>query len=228
MRPQRTLWPVALALVAACATPSTRDRMFEHFLRSDELRGAAIRGDTERARSVAQWMLDQDLTESLPPWSDPYLTAFRDEARTLSEAESADDVAMGTGRLLRACGRCHDAAPSGPDITFADEPPRGADPGSHMVRHFWAVERMGSGLIADAEASWAGGLEALRDMPLDPSDLDVRPGHQREAGEIAVRLHRMAADARSLTDWDDRAEAYGRLIYQCASCHALRNGVTGS
>ncbi len=196
----------------------------EHYLRAGEVRDAAIRGDLATVRDAASWMLEHDELENLPPWTDPFVEDFQEEARVLASVDRMDEAAMGTGRLLRTCGACHEAAPGGPTITFADEVPGGEDAGSHMVRHFWGTERMASGLVGPLEDAWDQGLEALIDEPLDPADLSVNPARQDEAGSIATRLHGTANEARSLTNWDERAGAYGRIVYQCASCHTLRDG----
>jgi cytochrome c553 len=217
-----------MLLAVACATATTQNHMVEHFQRVDELQNAAIRGNAETVRDAARWLADHEDAGKFPGWADSYFRAFADRAASLAEARAPAAVATETGLLLRACGACHEAVPSGPTITVADPEPGGNDVGSHMVRHFWAVDRMGAGLIGPSEDSWEQGLAALVEMPLDATDLYVDPAHAEEAGEIGVRLHGMAWEARDLRDWDDRAEAYGRMIYQCASCHSHRVQVGGT
>jgi cytochrome c2 len=212
----------ATSLAIACATTPPHSEMVEHDTRADELRIAVMRGDVASARNAAEWMFEHEEQEDFPAWASTFLVDFRQDARVLADADSPADAAMGTGRLLEACGACHAAVPGGPTIVMEEAAPGTYDTGSHMIRHFWATEKMAAGLVGPSEDAWTQGLEALADMPLDPAEMDLAASRQDEAGQLGVRLHAMAAQAQNLTTWNDRAEAYGRITYQCAACHLLR------
>ncbi len=210
------------SLAIACATAAPQNHMMEHDTRADELRIAVMRGDVASARHAAQWMFEHEGLEDFPAWSSSFLVEFREAARVLADADSPADAAMGAARLLESCGACHAAVPGGPMIVMEEAAPGTYDTGSHMIRHFWATEQMAAGLVGPSEDAWTQGLEALADMPLDPAEMDLAASHQDEAGQLGVRLHAMASQAQDLTSWDERAEAYGRITYQCAACHLLR------
>jgi mono/diheme cytochrome c family protein len=213
---------VAAALVAACATASTEDHMFEHFERAGEIQSALIRGDLEGARPAARRLAEDEGAEGLPSWSEPYRATFSEEAGTVAAAESLDDAVAGAARLYRSCGACHQAVPGGPRFTVGDEAPPDVDPVAHMGRHLWAVDRMWAGLVGPSEESWARGLAALQDDPLKAEDLPGGTAREEDVEEMAELLHREAYRATQASNWNDRTEAYGRILASCAGCHVER------
>lgn len=212
----------ATAAIVACATVSTKDHMFEHFMEAGEIQSALIRGDLDGARPAAQRLAEDEGAEGLPSWSGPYLNSFREEAASVAAAETLEDASAGAARLFQSCGSCHQAVPGGPRFSLGDEAPADLDPVSHMSRHLWAADRMWAGLVGPSEVAWSEGLEALQDDPLSAEDLPGGTAREEDVEEMAELLHREAYYATQAANWTDRTEAYGRILASCGSCHIER------
>jgi len=218
--PPRLAAPLLLLAVAACSTVSTQEHMLEHFERSDEVQRAIIRGDLEAARAPARWLAEHEHMD-LPPSSVVPLEGFRSAARDVAEAPDLEAAAMAAAWAHRACGACHEAL-GAPRFMVGDAPPERRDMASHTSRHWWAVDRMRTGLSGPSEESWQAGVSALIDTSLDVWIQEASLSGVERARELAGRVHDIAQQVNLARDWDTRTEAFGRLLASCAHCHSER------
>ena len=138
------------------------------------------------------------------------------------QAAAPDLPAAGalTGRLGRACSRCHEA--HGAIVTFAWEPPPDEAPtlAAQMKRHQWAAARLWEGLVGPSEEMWTDGTQTLAGIRLDLAAVtgDTPRG---DLAALAGKVRELASRARAVANHDARATLYGELMSTCAGCHQI-------
>ena len=194
-----------------------------HFTRAANARDAMVRGDLTQAREHMNWLATHQRAGDLPTDLQPLLTQMQTEAGHFAEAETLTEAGTALARTLTRCGSCHRAAEAGPEIATPPVP-EGDDVAAHMQRHRWAADRMWAGLVSDDAEMYTAGAHELREASLHEGEL---PGHDEHPPEritnITTHVHELGFNAEEATEWDERANIYGRLLATCAACHRLLN-----
>lgn len=225
MRTLRTLAPFGAAALllgaVSCATGGTTSSpaalpMQQHWEAGNALQHAMVRGDLTAARRAAGRIAEVEEIPGLTWDAGMYLARMRAEAILVQSARTFDAAAVSTGRMGAACGACHARGGVGPRFPgTAPEPTvEEDDPDFHMIRHGWAVDRMWEGLVVPSGERWQAGAHLLGDHPLSVA------GVSPEIALMAARVHEMAKQAEGDETQDERAERFGRIISDCAGCHA--------
>jgi hypothetical protein len=200
------------------------EHMRAHFAAVSDLQRALARGDLDKAKADARWIVAHEEPNQLAEWAS-YVAELKGAA---SEVVAAPDVPTAAGlvsRLGRACSRCHEQTAA--VVTFAwDEPPvAGPDLASQMRRHQWSASRLWEGLVGPADDVWKQGARTLATTQLDMAAA-AGSTPRGDVAALAARVRTLATKAAGLEEQDDRAALYGELLSTCAGCHALvRPGV---
>lgn len=213
---------VALGVVWACAGgprlgSPTDYQMWIHYREAGAIQSALIRGDLPDARDAARALADAPRAEGIGAEGDTHVRELAAWAREIRDAASFGDAAMAAGHLAATCGECHEAT-AGP-VFLEGDPPEDRGFTGHMILHSWAADRMWEGLLAPSAVSWREGAEVFDEAPLRGGSLPA------SAEGFARRLHDLGRDALTMTALRRQAVQYGRMLEQCAGCHA-ETGVT--
>ncbi len=208
----------ALAALQACASgpgvgSPTDYQMWIHFEDARRIQSAIVAGDLGSARRAARSLAAVQGVAGIGPEGEPYVRRIVDLAGTIRDTPTFGEAAAATAELAAACGDCHSAFDGGP-VFVHGPPPEDRGFTGHMILHSWAADRMWEGLLAPSLVMWRRGAEVFRDQPLDAAVLTPA------AMVYARRLHELGREAEGLADLERRAVQYGRILEQCAGCHA--------
>ena len=188
--------------------------MYVHYQQVGEIHTAVILGDVGATRAPAQALARARQTYGAE--ADGAWLVMLTEARLIQAQEELTDIARSVGRMGLACGACHLAMDRGPTMRPGEPPPSSGNPGAHMARHQWALDRLWEGLVAPSGSAWAAGAGALGDEPMDLGPTGNQP---TENERLAGMVHELGDEARHTPEWEARADVYGRLLQTCALCH---------
>ena len=225
MRTLRTLAPYGVAVLIlgamSCSAGGTASSpaalpMQQHWAAGNALQHAMVRGDLTAARRAAASIAEVEELPGLSWDAETYLARMRAEALLVQSARTFQAAAVSTGRMAAACGACHARGGVGPHPgSSLSEPTVSEDDDDyHMIRHGWAMDRMWEGLVVPSEDRWEAGVHVLGDHPL--SAVGVSP----EVALMAARVHEMARQAMADETPEARADRFGRILMDCAGCHA--------
>ena len=188
-------------------------QMYVHYQQVGEIHNAVILGDAGATHAPARALANAPHTygaEAEMAWD-----LMRAEARVIQAQDQVDDIARSVARMGMACGACHLAMDRGPTMRPGEPPPSSREPGAHMARHQWAMDRLWEGLVGPSLPAWAAGAGAL-----GSGALDLGPGTRpTEVERLAEQVHELGDSARHASGWAERAEVYGTLLQSCAQCH---------
>ncbi|MDD9970890.1 MAG: hypothetical protein OXR73_31925 [Myxococcales bacterium] len=197
---------------------AVHQQMGDHFMDSDELREALVRGDLLAAQASARDLSRRAKTAELPATWKPWLGQLAALAEEVAGAPDVATAAHTMGNLGLSCAACHEKM--GAAIVFSEVPPAaGDDLESHMQRHQWAAERMWEGLLAGDDQRFATAADALTDAPLRRSPSTRQPNPPTKVDTLARDVHRLAREGKSASDSKARARIYGKFLSACADCH---------
>lgn len=214
--------PMVLLVVGSCARfgrseTTLPDHMDQHQAQLSRMQTALVMGDLEGAREPARWLAEHTEHPDLPQGVMSPVEDMRAFARSVVRSASVSDAARCGAEMAAACGRCHQAAGSGPWLQHNTMPEMGRETAQHMQRHLWAMDRMWEGLIGASDQAWNRGATAFAE---DPLSLEAGDSGNQEVLTLARQVHELGAVAR-LQPPDHRAGVYARLVVTCAQCHAL-------
>lgn len=206
----------AAAETAEEAIPETTDSeavlaMHRHLNLADGLRDAVIAGDLDKAQEIGRTLARQPPIQSAPLSWTPWLTQIQASAGRVEDAWDLESAGRTTAEIARVCASCHRVQGTGP--TYEDIPDPGASGGdvsTHMRHHQASMQLMWEGLIADDDARFRAGADALAAAELDPEDA---------APELDTMVHRLAAYGGRVKGVAARADTVGALLATCARCH---------
>ncbi|MCP4808540.1 MAG: hypothetical protein GY913_18990 [Proteobacteria bacterium] len=138
-------------------------------------------------------------------------------------AETVVDQAVALGAMANTCGACHQSLETGPLLTELPAPAEGPGVGNHMAQHAWANDRMWAALIEPSTAAWDRSLKVLGPDSVPASDIGDWGLHEGSE-ELAAAVHELAFAALADDNPDTRADLYGQIVSQCASCHRASRG----
>ena len=218
--PGPTTGQSAAAKVPTAPSP-TRLLMREHFQKATEARLALISDDIEGARAAMAWLANNDPSQGeLPASLRPHLDGMREKARAFATARTFTEAGDAFAVTLTQCGECHAAADRGP--TFAEVPaPQGNELRDRMHKHAWAAERMWEGLVLRDQPRYDAAASSLADVVVRVDELPPHEGEPARIQAIADNVRSLAATGLHATDWPGRAQAYGRFLATCATCHRI-------
>jgi len=198
---------------------ATRQLMAEHFQKATEARQAIVGDDIDGARAAMQWLAENDTAlEALPEDMRPRLAEMREKAGSFAEATTLTEAGESLARMLRTCGECHSGEGRGPSFETPPRPEGDTLP-VQMQRHLWAAERMWEGLVTHEDTLFSAGGATLSDVTLHAEELPQGVLEPERIEALVDHVHGLGADAGEASDWDARAQIYGRLIATCATCH---------
>lgn len=195
--------------------PDVKAHMRAHFAAVAELELALVRGQLEQARALARWLLEHE-EKPAEGWQ-PHLDELRAAAREVVAAADVPTAARPTGRLGRACSRCHEARAA--VVSFGWSPPPDDEPAlrAQMDRHQWAAARLWEGLVGPSDEMWSQGTTVLASTRLDAQ---VAP-ERADVSTLVARLREQATRAGQTSSGDARGKLFGELLSTCTSCHQL-------
>lgn len=188
-------------------------QMYVHYQQVGEIHAAVIVGDVGAVRAPARALANARSTHGAA--SDASWDLMQGEARVIQGQSEIDDIARSVARMGMACGDCHTAVGDGPEMNPGEAPPSSQNPGAHMIRHQWGLDRMWEGLVGPSEASWAAGAGALGDEAMQLGSGDWSDDVER----LTDLVHELGGEARHTADWHDRADIYAKLLASCSACH---------
>jgi len=212
--------------------------MQEHVGLSVAARNALIRGELEIAQQAMRKLAFFMEHVPTPEKGKEYARITRELVEQVREASDLEEACMGFARLSYACGQCHHALDRGPPIKL-EPAPEGEDLKMHMLRHYWAVERMWEALLADSTSEFQSAAELLAEAPLHGRrnpDSESHTGVTRLAYEVHDLAFAAAVEGKVREDEyvpkpgelleDDpttwgQAEVFGRLLSACNQCHTM-------
>ena len=197
--------------------PALHQAMHQELLRAVAVREAVIAGELADTRPPARGLAEQALP--VPDAWRPHVAAMQAAAREVQDAADLEVAAAATGRLARQCGACHATVGARHDLSFPPAPPVAPGARPSMQLHQWAAERLYQGLIANNDAAWQAGADALLAAPLHIDELTADVELPEELHGLAREVHTRATEAKSTADPDTRARIYGDLLATCAACH---------
>jgi len=196
------------------------DHMKDHFTQVSKVRDAVVMNNEAAAQEAANWIIEHQAIEGLPPGWPPHVENMRAAARDALHAEGVEQAGMAVGKMARVCGECHLAtvprmtAPGGATQPGVDE-----TPASHMLRHQWAINQMWIGLIYFSEDAWRRGADGLAFAALKPEQLTRDSAASRDVANLAIAVHTLGGQGAAAEGWFARAEVYGKLLGTCIGCH---------
>lgn len=210
--------PMPTAEAAPQTSNETRDmvrlHMSEHLARALSASDAVVRGDLARARSDLGWMADHVEPEPVVEASAAGVAALHTAARDGIKGSTANDYGVAVGKMGAACGSCHTTAAAGLSPMVASKP-TGAD---HKALDSWIVSSMWTGLVANNTETWTSAANALGAAPTTAAGYGVSPSSPGIDAAVAT-LSAAAKTAPMAQDRNARAEAYGKVIGACGTCH---------
>ena len=217
----------ATPAVASTPPPNVSADMDDHFAKVTEAQNALLRGDLEAAKEPAKWIAEHQEVAGLPTSAGPAIEQMKKGARKVVDATDIAAAAQGSAAMAVACGQCH--AASGAIAKFPQAAPEVAksEAGTHMIEHERALDLLYKGLIGPSDRAWADGAKALKAAPLAGAKLPKDPQLTKERLAAEAAVHSLADQATAATDFPTKAEIYGKLAAECASCHALHGRVWG-
>lgn len=225
--PAPAVTPAPAAEPAVAPAPGShgalKDHMQEHYTAVHVAFQSLVDGEMDAARERLRWLAEHPSAKDLPPGTEARVAALKEIAQTAADAPLYTDVAAGIGALGAQCGGCHTDAKVTVTIDMGQGPPPSTELLPHMARHRWAVGAMWAGLVSTSPDLWRLGAEALGDAPLPKGAFDV-PGVPKESWEAAEEAHGVAKAAIGLTDPDQQAEAFAKVVSACARCHSEMRG----
>ncbi|MDT8342528.1 MAG: hypothetical protein RQ751_13540 [Longimicrobiales bacterium] len=225
MRPLRIFAPLGAAVLTlgtiSCGAGSTASSpavlpMRQHWEAANVLQRAMVTGDLPIARRAAGRIAEVEQIPGLPADAGPYLNRMRDEARAVAAASTFPHAAEAAGRMAAACGACHVRGSYGPRPEGGTRAPTVGSEGTqyHMLLHTWAVDRMWEGLIVPSTERWQAGARVLAEQSVSAE------GFSPEVALMAARMHDAGRQAMEVEDASGRADHFGSILKECASCHA--------
>ncbi len=194
--------------------------MHRQFSRTGDVQTAVVLGDLERARASGTWLATHEDRGPLPTGADPYRAQMKGYAALIGQAQTLASAAAQTGWMAAACGDCHQATGAGPRFVVQAGPPEATTPGSRMVRHLWAADRMWEGLVGPSDEAWLAGARALGTMEASPATALLASTSPQGSPLFSARISDLAAAAASARDQEGRALVYGQLLDTCTRCHS--------
>ena len=182
-------------------SPIARYHMRRHF---DDLRlieRLLIAGKLAEGTTLGVLLVREDDEPAMVPFK-PHAERVSRAADALAHAGDLDDALRKTALLSAGCAACHTAVSA--RLRLQPPPPVPEQP--VMARHAWAADRLWEGMIAGDTDRWRRGLAVLADSPF---------------GSPPSRLPSFAQAqlASYSTDPELRADAYGKILHECATCH---------
>lgn len=195
--------------------------MADHYADLRLMERALVEGDLAEVRDYATALVFDRADPELAPWT-AHLVRMQTAAEALAAAKDVSEACRREPELAAACGDCH--RETGAQLAFADDGPP-ADDGTtpvRMVRHQWAADRLWQALVAPSDTAWHDALAILAAAPLPADELGVdATAEVRDRLVVNARLlQAVAKAARPIDGSRGRAEAYGKVLVLCASCHA--------
>lgn len=209
------------AAVKAPATPTTTQLLMRsHFEKALEARSALIADDMETARAAMAWLATNETGhDALPEALRPHLAAMRASAGTFAAATTFSEAGESFAGMLTHCGDCHVEAHAGPH--FVDVPaPQGTGLQDRMRKHAWAADRMWEGLILRDQPRYDEAARSLADVVVRAEELPNTHEPARVQA-VADNVRALATAGLEATDWPGRAQAYGKFLATCATCHRM-------
>ncbi|MEM1026165.1 MAG: hypothetical protein AAF627_18350 [Myxococcota bacterium] len=197
---------------AHAAKAGLHAHMQEHFVRVDEMRLALVRGDVDKARSLARWLAEHPPHSELPRGWEPYFEMMRSQARKLMEEQTLAEAALDAARVAGTCGSCHIANHA--QVHLGAEP----EPADHapLEHHMWAAERLWDSVVSQSDELWSMGASSLGQASVLPPQMKNPPASMAKAKAAFAKLQAAASSARSP---NARVEVMGAYLAQCQSCH---------
>jgi len=206
-------------LAAALAGETLPAHMGEHFGQATRIQDAIIDADLEAAQRHAGWLADHPADPAFP---DNALDTMRAAAAGVLTAENNLEAAHAFGRIGAACAQCHDLMEVKTNVESSLNVPMGDSLRDRMTRHRWGADRLWEGLVANSDAAWQAGAEALTEAPLAGEDIVGKPHAGIDL--LGFQVKRLATRGLATTDRDARGEVYGEFLSLCAACHvSFRN-----
>lgn len=203
---------------AADAGATTREmirlHMGEHLARALSAYNAVVMGDLTQARADLSWMSDHHEPDPVVDASAAGVAALHTAARDGLKGSTAQDYGVAVGRMGAACGSCHTTAAAGLSPMIASKP-QGAD---HKNLGTWAVSSMWTGLVSNSAETWTTAAGGLTGLPTALSGYGVSASTPGAESALAT-LTTQSKTAANAQDRNARAEAYGKVIGACGSCH---------
>jgi cytochrome c553 len=220
------IWLLLLTWMAPEARePSPQDKVVEAMLKHDReaiaARDALIHGDLEGAKDEARKLEKRVPVAGLSPDLDVLQARVDEAARDVVEAKSIAEASAAMGRMVVACGGCHQATDARPEVTEpAPLPKEGDGVRAEMQRHDGAMQLVWNGLVAPSDADLVAGAKRFRD-----SSLSVQSGELAAAAKQLDDTSSDLAEAVAKASLrEERADKFGALLTTCATCHLLRPG----
>ena len=203
--------------------------MHDHLAQVEEVQPAVVRGDLDEARAAAKGFAEHQVLQGMPSTVKPAVADMLQAAQAVSTAGDLKAAGEGTGAMVTACGSCHRAMSATPSFPAPAAAAKAGNPtAARMLEHQQAVEMLYHGLIAPSDQLWTKGAQALKASPLKADAFPVDANLAREALDAQSRAHEVAEKAMEAKAPWQRADIYGELIGECASCHALSGRVLGA
>jgi len=216
---------LALLLLACSnqeATEAARDEVIDameaHWDDAETMRDAAIVGDVDAYAKAAEALHDRLPLEGLPEELGPMEQQLKKAAWDARLATGPDDLGSTLGRVVAACGTCHEAADVRPLIEPTLPPPvKGAAPPAEMLWHQVAVAELWVSILRHDADAWSQGMDKVGKAVYVVDD-GTAAGAAQDA--LEARLQAIAEKTRGADGTAARGEAFGRLVATCAACHA--------
>lgn len=214
--PRASLPCAFLVALAGCAggpdpEASGMSHMYVHLAEVGEIHSAVVDGAIDDTRAPARWLATHR-GEEFPAAGQQALETMRNEARIIAAERNLAAVGRAVARMGNACGSCHSALGSGPDVAVGDPPPMSGVPSAYLKRHAWAAERLWEGLVGPSAAAWAAGASVLGSSSMDFGSND-------QANRLGKRVQELSKKAADADTPRDRAMIYGDLLETCSLCH---------
>lgn len=196
--------------------------MHEFFEQTMRARDAIINGDVTSAKKALATLADQEFEKTTlsPEWG-TQLERWRAIARLGGHSKSLEEAAASVSKLGAQCGQCHEALRKGPEFDPSGWVEDTDDLQAHMFLLTWASDRMWEGLTEPWDRAWRVGAETLVEAPIKASALKKKLGRKlRDAPDYAQDLKQIGEMALSQKGIEARAEAYSKVLLNCASCHS--------
>lgn len=191
--------------------------MERHFEEAEEMRSAALRGEVDTVREVANAFAAR-MSESTYP--EPWGPAVERLENVLRAATTVDDATKSAGLIAEvgaSCGNCHAANEVPVKLDWPIEP----DPEHRMDTFAYSTELLWLGLIVPSNEAWERGAEAYH-AALSCEDFEsitLGPFHDSLCSSVKATgsavIHAKTPDARE--------RAFADVVSTCAGCHG-QNG----
>jgi cytochrome c553 len=194
--------------------------MSAHYSLATAARDALFRGNLEGAREPLKWLAEHDSHPGMPPEAMPFVGEMKGAARVALNAKDLRGATNALATVATICGDCHVAMGKGPSFDTPLPPEDRTGVGWHMARHRWAADRMWEGMLQPSEVAWNLGVSALDETPLQEGEMPPHQDLSDDERAVADWLHEMGEFGRHMKTDASKAQYYGELLGNCASCHA--------